>query len=643
MKTRIIDSISVPSIRHDVDDTWKHFSHLLITAFGDILRQDGMITEDMSIYCTQRLRELDEKTLDSLVYNIPPAFVSNDVLFGDMRENEACTYLDKKIHWAASKDSPFLLLGYIGTGKSTFLDHYFYSHIKRKNPTVKAIIVNFKTAPDSTDDFIFYMLNKIDDQISNIEPTLKTLNRENLENLFTEEIVAIKSSIKDNEKQDNLIDNLFLTFVVCKVKKDNTNFQTLIKRKLNLLKDKSFSLWIILDNIDQHFYCLHHRAFVNAISIAHDFNCPLIISMRYVTLSTSDAREVYDSYRPRRLKLSLPNIHELIKKRLNYFDFLAKDILDEKLKWTGNLLRVHDLIKDINETSKLLSTHKILLDKTLLPLSNYNLRRLLEILLASYQSYYFFFDRFNNDRYRPTFGNIEKRFLYSHLLKNSDYYDPSPRDEQELFIVNLFENENKTAGYNHFIRIRLLQALISLGKSITMKKYVSFINNVFDYESYDILQAVRNFMNNQLFSIKGVISSKFDDSLIHNGLTEDHLASDDIEISITYSGMIHNNLMHKLEYLEIMKFSTYVDSDKYIEIQGEDNQKTFTKRAKSTKDFLSYLNKEEQFEINTFVKNQEKFRSYFGSVMPTVTASCLRQLDELESILRQESIIKSAQ
>lgn len=635
MKVRIIDTAAVSSMRLEVDQTWTTFANLLVTAFGDVLRQNGFSKKDTStVYCPQRVRKFDEKLLDSLIYNVPPAFISHRELFGSPRDTEGCTYLDKqRIHWSASKESPFLLLGHIGTGKTTLLDHYFYDYLPEVEQNVRGIIVNFKVAPNSDDGFISYMLEEIDNQMQKLDPTLGNITRELFEKLFADEVAAVRSTIKDPARQDTLIDDLFTEFVLCKIKQDTTKYKTLIEKKIKYLKRKfDLTIWIVLDNIDQHLYCLHHRVFVNAISVAHKLKCPLIISMRYVTFGTPNARETYDSYRPRRLKLSLPDVSQLIENRLKYFDQIAAGVLQTRLKMTGDFHNIEDLRNDIRESARLLKEQKFL-NTTLLPIANYNLRRLLDIFLASFQSYYFYFDRFNNERYRPNPASIEKRFLYAHMLKNSNYYDPLPRDEQELFIINLFENENKEAPYNQTIRIRLLQALMSLGKNITMKQYVSYIKTVFNYQEDDILQALRIFLESKLFALKGAVSLSPDDSVLNSGLTADQLGRDDLHIALTYSGRAHYELLYKREYVEIVKFSTYVDEADYIDIQGEENQRFFPKRKKSTHRFLDYLIKQEIIEIEAFVKDQQKFSESFGAIMPSIAKAIRQQLDELEKAI----------
>lgn len=634
MKTRIIElsaSGSFPSNRLDVDDTWKIFASHLVSSFGDILHQNGYTSDITSnIYCTQRMRKLDETILDSLVFNVPPSFVDELNLFGAKNQEDAVSFLDNQVHWAASREAPFLLLGFIGTGKTTLLDHYFYDHIPLKSSTEKGIIVNFKLAPDSDDEFIYHLLDSIDVELCKLDESLTVMNRELYEKLFIREIASIKSTLYSIPEQEKKIDELLGNYVTCKVNFKLNYYKELIRRKIDYVRNnKSYRIWIVLDNIDQHFDCLHHRAFINAVSIAWKFACPLIICMRYITLNTPGARETYDSYRPRRLQLSLPDITNLINKRLDYFRIIAKESLMERLKNTGYFKTVGELLEDIAEAVKLLGSQTFLTN-FLLPLSNYNLRRLLDILVASFSSYYFYFDRFNNERYRPTISNLEKRFLYSHLLKNSSYYEPD-RDAQELFIINLFENENKTAVYNQTIRIRLLQALMSTGRSIIIKQFTSLINKIFDYDKFDILSALRLFKDSQLIAIKPVVNSTNVDYVILHNLNIEDLESTEIEIALTRAGRVHYELIAKLEYVEIMKLSTFIYSDKYREIQGEDNQKTFVQRKKTTLEFLNYLMSEETKEIKEIVKDQKTFNEQFGLVFPSIVTTIRNRLDSLES------------
>lgn len=514
MKIRIIDSQLVPAIRRPVDDVWTAFANHLITAFGDITQQNGFSSDDVDlVYCHHRLREIDEQILDSLVYNVPPAFLDAANLFGGKGEHSATNFLDERLQWKSAKDSPFLLLGYVGTGKTMFLDFYFYNHLPVTNSNILDAIVDFKTAPDNDVDFVMYMLTKLDECLADMHPASAGISRAILEGLYKNEVSAIRKSIESETIQTLEIDRLFALVLRSQAEKDVRTYGTFIGKKIEVIRKTGKQVWLVLDNIDQHFHCLHHRAFVNTVSIAHNWGCPLIIAMRYVTLHTPGARQTYDSFRPRRLKLSLPHIGEMLQKRIEFFKLLADPLLKRPLAWTKGALSVADLGTELQICANLMATPNFI-SKVLLPLSNYNLRRLLEILLSAFQSYFFFFDRFNNDRYIPNERTLFKRFVWAHLLKNNEYFDPSSRTDQDLFIVNVFENENPASLYNQIIRIWLLQVIMHFGRHVSLAKYIEYLQSMFSLEQHDVLTALRAFLEKDLIAVRNVLSPTFDDALL---------------------------------------------------------------------------------------------------------------------------------
>lgn len=601
MKNRMIDTFSVESKRRNTDDAWLAFSHYLVTAFGDPLIQEGKSTGEVEqIYCEQRARSLDQKTLDGLIYTLPPAFLH----LKDERHAPA------DVHWGASPNTPFILLGHVGTGKSTFLDYMFLFKLPKENPNIKAIIVNYLKAEDSHEDFSRYLFVRVNSELGKMDKNLAVMNSDLMENLFAEEIASYKATLQTVAQQQK-ISELFSIYVDAHLPGKEIHFKELIKRKIKLLRQKGLEIWIILDNVDQHHACLQNDALMAAVSTSSTFKCHLIIAMRYISLTTPAAGNIISSYRPRKLKLSLPNTAMLLKKRLEYFERISSHILEEPLKWTGYQLTVSDLLADIKRTIDLL-TESGFLEKNLLPLANYNMRRVLDIVLSIFQSYYFFHDRFNNQRYVPSKATLIKRFLYAHLLKNEDYFGIE-RDENESFILNLFENENKTCSCNQTIRIRLLQGLRSIGKTTTLKELTSLLLTTFNYEDYDLLQAYRTFLKLELFALKGNQA----EAIFHDGFESKHMR-EEIQVSLTYAGEFHYGLLRRMEYIEIMKFSTYIIDELSHPIQHEKFNTTVNERINSNKKFVKYITGEERKEFESAVLDKEKFSAYFGYIGPLI-------------------------
>lgn len=619
-KTRIIDKFAVAANRKNTDEAWRNYSHLLVTAFGDLLVQEGCDSDDVeNTYCEQRARSLDQETIEGLIYTLPPAFLS----FRDEH------LVGPEVHWGASRNTPFILLGHVGTGKSTFLDYTFLHKIPKENPNTKAVIVNFMRSEDNHDDFSRYLLVRINSELARIDSELAIMNYELMEKLFAEEIASYKTTLRSSADQERKISELFSNYVDAHLPEKDALFKDLIRRKIKYLRKKGMSIWLILDNIDQHHSCLQNDALVSAVSTAATFKCSLVIAMRYISLATPAAKNTYASYRPRKLKLSFPDVSVLLKKRLTYLERLAKPILDNSLKWTGHTLVVGDLLDDIRRTIGLVVEPEFM-GRYLLPLANYNMRRLLEMILSTFQSYFFFYDRFNNKRYVPNKTIFRKRFIQAHLLKNQDYFG-NERDEKESFILNLFENENKSFDYNQTIRIRLLQALENAGSSPTLAELTGLILATFNYEELDLLNAYRAFLKLELFAIRGDLGINQADNIFHDGFAREHMRAD-VHVSITYAGRFHVGVWKMLEYIEIMKLSTYVPSDMYLPIQSEKVNATVADRAASTKRFVKYIIAEEKRELAEAVKDTESFSKFFGLIGPELQHAVDTGIAEVERI-----------
>ena len=610
MKERIIDKKEVRGNRKETDETWDHFANALIAAFSERKLSDELFE---SAYTNQRIRKFDEKFLDSIVYNVPPAFLGVKHLFAS--DSEAWAYPEMKnliMQWRGSEESPVFIMGYVGTGKTTFLKYSFGLKNKlRQDIKLASAIVNLKVSPSTPDKMLLYIVTSINQEINREYSDISNFNKKTLYNLFEDEINGLTETLTSPAILKEEIDNFLKPFPTCLTRGDRSIIEVLVKKKIEYLKrsKRITQFWIILDNIDQHYYTLHHRVLIDAVSMAYDMGCPLVVSMRYITLTNPEAREVYSAYFPRKLNLSLPNIKKLLQNRFKIFSKMVTPFKSIDLVLTGNQFKIRDLWRDLAMMLSLLSDSDIM-DEFLLPLANYNIRRLLQIILNCFQSYYFYFDYFNNDRYLPNKKTLFKRVLFSHCLKNQDYFDPAG-DEEEFFVINLFENENKIAPYNQTIRVRMLQGLYSFGKDIELAEFTRILQDTFEYNITDILRAIRYFMKAQLFAVKGIVDQDFNESIFLQGLKGEDLQSNEISIALTYAGRVHLDLMFILEYVEIMKFSTYVPSEYYSIIQKQENQKTFKGRINAVRRFINYLAGEEIEEMRTVVKNQDNFNKYF--------------------------------
>lgn len=630
MKFRIID-LHNDGVSLDTDNTWLVYANKLFEVFGDITHRNDIKPENFRrLYVRQRVRHLDENFLSSLIFSVPPAFADPKLILPIATAiKEGASQL--KSPWSSSDSAPFILLGFIGIGKSTYIEHFFLDEVKEIDPNIEGLIIDFKEAPSTPEGFTRHLLDEIDKRLVEIDPNVSANTPESVELLYKDDFALIESQFSTPGSAQMQKQNLLAATLLKAMQKDIPALSDQLLRKIKYLRSKGKVIWLALDNIDQHFYMLHHVAFVEAIAVAYKLGCRLIMSMRYISLQSLAARHVYDSYAPRKLKLSLPDVSQIVKKRIEYFKIENKEFMKEAIEWTGGRLKVQDLAADIESCVALLSEDEFL-NSFLLPLANYSLRKLLQLFLTSFQSYYFFYDRFNNERYLPNSKTVKKRFLYAHLLKNSEYYKPFNKDMQEKCIINIFENERKESTCNNTIRLRLLQYLLSKAGSVGLKELTTQIQSTFDYSKEDIAAALQAFLSNELVAITNVIDFGFDTSIIHEKFSVKHLDLEKVGVALSFCGKIHLDLIRSLDYVEIMKFSTYLDEKSRTIVQGEEFQDTVNTRYHGTMVFLDCLAKIERDEHENHVKDFHAFKETYGIIIPSIITSVKIQFEAISEL-----------
>jgi hypothetical protein len=252
----------------------------------------------------------------------------------------------------------------------------------------------------------------------------------------------------------------------------------------------------------------------------------------------------------------------------------------------------------------------------LLPLANNNIRRLLEIVCCSFQAYYFFYDRYNNNRYLPSLKSIKQRFLYAQMLKNCDYYIPNREDGKGQCILNLFENNRAAKDNNQLIRIRILQFLNSMIDEIPISIICERIQSVFRYDAPEIWHVLK------VFSVFELICFRFDADVagietkeFFNTFSLEKIKSKKIYVSVTTSGQLHLRLIKDINYMEIMKYSTYVSEKYQKRIQSEEENRTLEQRKNSTLLFVKYLQEEQKLEQTSAILDLEEYNGKYRSLL----------------------------
>jgi KaiC/GvpD/RAD55 family RecA-like ATPase len=194
---------------------------------------------------------------------------------------EKCREFLKK---EAPLGSVIMLLGGIGSGKTTFINHFFKVTLADRDDIVW-FYIDFKVSPpemEKIEDFIYSSI------IDNFNQRYKQKQEEYLKSVGLNSLSATG-------------DNLLALFT--------------------MLRYKGITVAIVLDNVDQHSYTspkYQERVFELAQHLANKFKTITLLTLREESFFRSTRSGVLDAYHIPKFHVESPNFEDLIRSRIDY-------------------------------------------------------------------------------------------------------------------------------------------------------------------------------------------------------------------------------------------------------------------------------------------------------------------------------------
>lgn len=593
MKYRLCDKIDRFSHREQPDTIWQAFADILAEVYGEIIHNDELLRE---CYCEVRSRHFDELFFPAIITKIPQAYLcANEKIninqwMADILREEVDPY------------NPILIIGNVGSGKSTFIHHFFKVSLYKYglNQLVNSIFIDLREYHPPLKRLEEHIYEKLDAVLKEKYIDLKEPDLNLYEKIFSDELLPYKHiyealSSKDEANREKAKD----------IKKCLEDKLTYIKALLRYVKNKQKKkIYIIMDNIDHHPIEIQKEVFLLIKNLIFYFKTPIVLTMRDYTLSTAYKHCELAAFQTRYLNLSHPDLKTLLEKRMNfiiekkikitfyqkYSDKEIKVFLPSGFRISMDVKTLEERLRNILES---LLTFKII--DILEKLSDRDMRILLDIVRVALSSGYLYPSQRQQKDEREGW---KKRTRYYDFLRaimkgNNPRYFPDGK------IVNLFENEEKDYEGNQMIRYRTLKAVDVFGKDVSVTQIIKFMKSI-GYDESKTLNILNNFLN------RGLIEAPF-----HEGYD---INKQDIKfLRITKTGRYYlDELVKEVAYLEEIKFATYIEEKTYLEIQDLLNK---SKRAsseqvkyglESTKKFIKYLGEEEKSESNRILKMNDE-------------------------------------
>lgn len=475
-----------------------------------------------------------------------------------------------------SKDEPegslSLLLGGVGSGKTTFL-HRFFKVVLQPEEKVLWFYVDFRTAPARIKDFREFLITKIAQEYEN--KYAKRLEKE-LQGLDVEKI---NPTIKD------------------------------LIRLFTVLKLFGYTLSLVIDNVDQHYSLspeIQHQLFLEAQYLTDTLKTITILSLREESFFKSALSGVFDAYYLTKFHIVSPNFLELIEARTNYL-LEVLELSDSEIRRKVKTRR--PLLSKEMEDLKIF--FKIVLDSFRGPegkrkgitrfvesIAGGDMRRALELFNLFLIS--------GNTRMSRILGIYRKlgsyqiayyELLTSIILGESRYYS-----SERSHVMNVFDVNTQYTN-SHFLHLKILQ----------------FARDRVQYET----KIGRGFLpiSNLIQDAEKISISKeaIEDSLVRLArfklIVFDHQDPNDVKTAsyfkITQTGIYYlEQLSRRFVYIDLVWMDTPIADDRLErELRYTLHETGTRERFKRAEKFLGYLRNMERADFET---NPSYYQSALG-------------------------------
>jgi len=550
----------------------RNYLHSYIVPFIDFIFTD--ITDsrkiDVLTHCytyEKAIPSTDEEGIKQLFIDRVPHYAKDDnIKWFKEGANSAGWFEDKCLDVVRKKEQEgalILLLGGIGSGKTTFI-HRFYNVILGRLFKNMWFYVDFKTAPTTKDKLVEYIYDKI--------------------------ILHFERVYLDDVKSE--FEKMGVSF-------DKKNKETYVSHLLAILRCMGYSVSIVLDNVDKCDFEVQETIFLNAEHIANKFSVLILLALREESYYRSKLSGVFDAYHIKKYHISSPDFEKMILKRIDYLlNLLNKDdkdiskILNKEVSFDSKKTEVIAFFKIVKESLKQTTPfYKKPITHFITCISEGNMRIALEMFSNFLSSGNTKVEEMMEvEKKGERYHIAEYQFLKSVILNNSRYY----RGDNS-FIMNLFDFNSEYTN-SHFLNLRILNyAFTNRSNQSSLGRGYLEINKLIQ-EAEDLF-----------ISKDAVIDSL--KKLAHFDLIRfDNQSKQDIESAMYFKitatgGYYLVVLVKRFIYLDIIHIDTPIaDINVVNEIRRHIDATLLDEKFKRTITFIEYL---KQMEEQEFADNPE--------------------------------------
>ena len=277
MEKRFIDQIHMSARRGEPSTEWGMYGNELSKIFGDITGDDDLLEQ---CYCSVRTRGFDEFFTPSFITGIPNVvFASGQIEPGSFIPQWLSENNSEK------HSSPCVIIGDVGTGKSTFINYFFRVFIRQNNLSdlIKGIIIDLSSIPPDVETIREEITKQFEKGLLDLFPEIRDYTLEDFKKIYFDHLGFDVAILKEMEK-----DNPKVARTILLKKIDQLNQDRKIKGPAHLSyirRTKPGILTVlVLDNVDHHPDNVQEEIFYFARSMVREYRCPIVMTARKYTV-----------------------------------------------------------------------------------------------------------------------------------------------------------------------------------------------------------------------------------------------------------------------------------------------------------------------------------------------------------------------
>jgi hypothetical protein len=640
---RVLSRLNNPDIPLLRNSLHTQLSPVITHFFEDIADPEHLDTLQ-NCYVYSKSLKIAASDINYVIKDSIPKFLKdqNTVDIVETKEDAGAFGSSLKSALAKSKGQLFLLLGGIGSGKTTFQKRYQLTIGKETLENTLWFVLDFLKPPVDPSELEPFVWRNILDQLRTrySSPHLET--RRNIKRVFKAEIEALKETelylLREETPEYEKILTKHLT-------RWQENLSEYVSKLLAFVKPRrNLSVVLFFDNVDQLSPFYQSQIFLLAQNVTGRIGSITIVALREESYYAASVQKVFTAYINRKFHIASPPFRKMIGQRIKYvlniFDSADGDakyfdsIFNTSLFFQEDKAKISDFLK-IVENSIFEQNKNIA--RFIDHICFGNMRMALQMFSTFLVSGATDIDKMLRIYNRQgSYFVAFHEFLRSIMLGDRMYYK-----EAASSIFNLFEC-GAERNSSHFTAIRLLSLLIKLRSNydtegrgyVEINRIMSVLENTFNNKE-DVITTLNRLLIMQLIEV----NTRSQESI--NNATH---------FRITSSGWYYvKYLVNSFSYLDLILQDTPINSEDVVSqlVQSvfavnnltgreEEKEQRMEERFKRVHIFLRYLKTEEDEEIKRFNLTLGQ-NIDFQNIMDEVISKYSSQIEYIRNRIRENN------